>query len=156
MNKIKNSISIKNSAGKKIDFESYPYEVLVSPLNPIDLHESIQSGLNLNIHGITEFSGVSGYYDNKLPTGVFSVVLLLNDIYKSDIDSAWIHYSAYDFEAKENIENKLEVINPSPVMRRNLSDETALPGRYNTRLDAESLLYTVNIFGVDGEYTGKL
>ena len=156
IDKIKNSISIKNSAGKEIAFESYPYEIVVSPFTPVDLYESIQSGLNLNIHGITMFSGISGYYDNKLPTGVFSVVLLLNDIYKSDTDSAWVHYSAYDFESKQNIENKLEIINPSPVMRKNLSDETALPGRYNTKLDAESLLYTVNIFGVDGEYTGKL
>ncbi len=102
------------------------------------------------------FTGTSGYYDNSLPTGVFSVILLLNSIYRENGSSAWVHYTAYDFESKLITQNKSEVINPSPIMRKNLSDEVPLPGRYSTELDSESLLYTVNIFGVDGEYTGKL
>ena len=156
LEKIKNNISIKNSNGQQIPFDEYPYELKVSPFTVDNLYEATRSGLNININGVTLFTGTSGYYDNSLPTGVFSVVLLLNNIYRENGSSAWVHYTAYDFESKLITQNKSEVINPSPIMRKNLSDEVPLPGRYSTELDSESLLYTVNIFGVDGEYTGKL
>jgi len=156
LEKIKNNISIKNSNGQQIPFDEYPYELKVSPFTVDNLYEATRSGLNININGVTLFTGTSGYYDNSLPTGVFSVILLLNNIYRENGSSAWVHYTAYDFESKLITQNKSEVINPSPIMRKNLSDEVPLPGRYSTELDSESLLYTVNIFGVDGEYTGKL
>lgn len=153
--KIKNIISIKNSAGQIISFDDYPFDVITSPFTPEILYQAVQSGLNLNINGITRFSSVSGYLDNKLPTGVFSVILLLNDVFRSSSESAWIHYPAYDFESKTSIPMRAEVINPSPILRKNLDNELPLPGRFSTLLDSESLLYTLKVFGVDGEYTGK-
>jgi hypothetical protein len=153
--KIKNSISIKNSAGQPLSFDEYPFDVITSPHTPEDLYEAVQSGLNININGITRFADVNTYVKDKLPTGVFSVVLILNDTYRVMNDSAWIHYPAYDFESKTEIPNKSEIINPSPIMRRNIDNEVSLPGRFSTSLDAKSLLYTLKVFGVDGEYTGK-
>jgi hypothetical protein len=153
--KIKNSISIKNSAGQPIEFEEYPFDIVTSPHTPENLYEAIQSGLDININGITRFSSQSGYFTDKLPTGVFSVILLLNDTYKEINDSAWVHYPAFDFEARTSVANRSEVINPSPIMRRNTDGEVPLPGRFSTLLDSESLLYTLKVFGVDGEYTGK-
>lgn len=156
LQKIKNAITIRNSAGSEIPFDAYPYDVVSSPYTYSDLFTSVASGIHIDVDGLTRLTGTSGIFTGRLPNGVFSVALLLNKNYISSEDSVWVHYPAYSYQSNKIISSKKEVVNASPLVRRNLDDEAALPGRYSINLDSRSLLYTVKIFGVDNDYTGKL
>lgn len=156
LQKIKAAINIRNSAGNEIPFDVYPYDVISSPYTSYDLFTAVASGLHIDVDGLTRLSGLTGIYTGKLPNRVFSVALLLNKNYINTEDSVWVHYPSYNYKSKRIESNRKEVINASPLLRKNLDDEVALPGRYSINLDPSSLLYSVKIFGVDNDYTGKL
>ena len=156
LDKIKNTITLRNSNGEELPFDAYPYDVISSPYTISDLKTAIQSGMSINLDGVIRVSGVSNLYTGTLPNQVFSVLLTLNKNNLASDDSVWVHYPAYDLQTNKVIQNKKEIVNASPIMRKNLDDEIAMPGRYTTVLDQSSLLYTVKIFGVDSDYTSQL
>lgn len=157
LEKIRNTISIRNSAGSEIPFDNFPYDVISSPYTYSDLFTAVTSGMYIDVDGFNRASGaISGIFTGRLPDKVFSVGLLLNKNTIGTNDSVWVHYPAYDFKSKKIIPNRKEVINASPLLRKNLDDEVPLPGRYSIKLDSNSLLYNVKIFGVDNDYSGKL
>lgn len=154
--KIKSIISIKDSAGRTLSFDEYPYDIITSPITPADLPIAIPSGISVNPEGVYIYAPGNGVYNAILPSQVFSVILVLHKDTISSNSSAWVHYPSYNIKTKSADIGKKEVINASPIMRKDIPGESALPGRYSMILDPVSYLYTVKIFGVDNEYSGKL
>ena len=152
--KVKEAISIKDSNGLAIPFETFPYEIVTSPYEVSDLYAAIQSGVDFQADGIQR--SFTTQYTDTLPTGVFSVIMMLNKQTINKDTSVWVHYPAYNFNDGSINYTKKEVVNASPLMRKNIENERALPGRYSVSLDSQSLLYSLKVFGVHNDYSGKL
>jgi len=154
--RIKSTISLKDSFGRTLSFDECPYDIITSPITPKDVYTAIQSGISVNPEGVFINSPGTGTYSDYLPSQVFSVILLLNRDTIGSNSSVWVNYPSYDINQKRIGNSRKEVVNASPIMRKNLIDERPIPGRYSMILDPSTYLYTVKVFGVNNEYSGKL
>lgn len=151
LSRIKNSIVLKDSEGRTLEFDEYPYYIVSSPMTPSYLKDSIDSNISFNINGIGPYTG-----NTLLPDGTFTAVILTNKKTISEDNSVWAHYSSVDTFTNEVSLTHKEIINPIPIMRPEVLTGSFMPGRYSISYSPDSLLYSLNIFGVNSGYAAKL
>ena len=151
LGRLKDSIKLKDSQGEDIPFETFPFNVISSPLTPALIAEDISTQKSFNINGVGSYTG-----NTQLPDGIFSVILLTSKRGIGQDNSVWAHYSSYDVYSSDLNFSHREIVNPVPLTRQELSTGSQTPGRYSLTYNSDSLLYSVNMFGINSGYTTKL
>lgn len=139
---IKKSIYVTDNKGKT---GSILWDVVYSPYSPSGLDFAIASGINIAVDGIGPTT-----HQTTLPSGIYSVILLVNEIPK---ETMWVQYNSYRY-SDGLVGSKKEIINPIPVMREHRSFEAALGGQYSVTPSSDGKGYTVTIHGVYSGYSG--
>ena len=149
LQRIKNSIKLKNAKGDVIDKQLYPYDIAISTYTPDDLYYSALSGENIYLDNI------GGYASGKvLPDSIFTVILLTS---KNTLpgQSVFVHYDSYDIYSKEEAASYKEIVNPQPIFREKHSQETPNIGYFSLDLN-ESNYYDLTFYGLATGYSGQL
>ena len=148
LERIKESITIKNRKGEVIDKNIYPYDISISPYssNIIDTIIKNSTSLYLDNQNTTN----TGYI---LPDGVFSVVLLLNKN-RVEGESLFVHYTAYDSN-NNIIPGHKEIINPMPIFRERHYSESPKLGVYDLNLNTNSY-FDLCLYGINSGYSGSI
>ncbi len=149
LEKISNSVQLKNRKGESLSFDQYPYSVYYSPYSPDLLRSAIASGQNIYLNNIG--SHLSGYI---LPDGAFSVILLTH-YNKIDNDSVFIHYNSYDLASNSSAGSQKEIVNPQPIFRKRLENEPAGVGKFDI-IANENGYFDLKVYGIESGYNGKL
>lgn len=149
LQRIKNSIKLKDARGEVIDKQLYPYDIAISSYTPDDLYYSALSGENIYLDNI------GGYDSGKaLPDSVFTVILLTNKN-KLPGQSVFVHYDSYDIYSDEEFASYKEIVNPQPLFREKHSQETPNIGYYSLDLN-ESNYYDLKFYGLATGFSGQL
>jgi len=149
LEKIKNSISLKDRNGNLVPFDSYPYDIAISPYSPDVLQIAALSGLNVGLDNVGTY--LSG---RVLPNGVFTV-LLLTTRNTLDGESVFVHYNGYNYSNSEELVGYKEVVNPQPLFRERQPGETAEVGKFDLLMNNQGY-YDLKIYGIASGYNGKL
>lgn len=150
---VRNSITLKTSAGRILTQEEYPWDVIISPHTPEDLNKAALLGVNIAIDGI---GYASGYYSGSLKDGEFTAVMVTSKRTLDAKESVWAHYPAYDTSSNLLNLNHREVVNPISLMRENLPHETPLAGRYSVSLDPATQRFNLKVYGFNSGYSGVI
>lgn len=149
LEKIKNSISLRDRNGNVIPFDSYPYDVSISPY-PVDILQiAAVSGLSVGLDNV----GV--YLTGKtLPNNVFTVILLTTRN-NFDGESVFVHYNGFDYASNQEVIGHKEVVNPQPIYRERQIGESPEVGRFDLLMDSQGY-YNLTVYGIASGYNGKL
>jgi hypothetical protein len=150
LEKIKNSISLRDRKGNFIPFDAYPYDISISPYPVNALELAVASGLPIPLDNI----GVTYLSGSALPTNVFTVILL-TATNNFDGESVFIHYDAYDYVNKSDLISYKEIVNPQPIFRERQPGEEVGIGKYDLLLNQEGY-YDLKVYGIASGYNGKL
>jgi len=149
LEKISNSIQLKNRKGEVLPFDQYPYTVYYSAYSPDLLRAAVASGQNIYLNNIGGY--LSGYI---LPDNMFSVILLTH-YNKIDNDSVFIHYNSFDLSSSSDMGQQKEIVNPQPIFRRRLENEAKGVGKFDI-LPNENGYFDLKVYGIESGYNGKL
>lgn len=149
LERIKQSIYIKNRKGEAINKEVYPYDISISPYATNILDTIIKNSTSIYIDNQNTVSTGS-----LLPDGVFSVVLLLNKN-RIEGESLFLHYTCYDSSTKEIIPGYKEIINPMPIFRERHYSESPKIGLYDISLNTNSY-FDLCLYGINSGYSGSI
>ena len=141
---IKKSINVIDIKGKTGDII---WDIVYTPYSPSGLDFCVASGVNVAIDGIGNST-----YQSTLPSGVYSVILLLNEIPKQTM---WVQYNSYRY-SDGLVGSKKEIINPIPIMREHKLYEPTAAGQYTVAPGVEGKSYSITIHGVNSGYSGAL
>jgi len=149
LEKIKNSISFKDRNGNTLGFDSYPYDVVVSPYSVDSLELAKLSGRSIALDNIgTIFTG------QLLPDGTFTTVLI-TAFNSFESDSVFVHYDSYNYSDSQTIIGFKEVVNPQPVFRERREQEDKEIGRFDITLNTQGY-YDLTLYGIASGYSGTL
>lgn len=152
LERVKNSINLKNSKGQALAFNEFPYDIVTSPYKPNDLRVAAESGLSFEADGIGSLSSYTGL----LPNTVFSVILITTKNRISPTDSVWVYYDGYNFDTGTVEAAKKEIVVPKPLVRETLSFETKKPGRFSVSAESiESDRFDLTFYGLQSGYSGQ-
>ena len=119
LEKVKDAVTVRTSDGQEIPFETFPFDVIVTPYDP-----------NKDISALTgnDVLGFGPEFDQTLanPNGMFTVMLVAEK--QSIGDSVFIHYPSINRENGNIFLDDSEVYNPVPLMKE-LVDYTSSTGR---------------------------
>lgn len=149
LQRIKNSIKLKDSKGKDIDKALYPYDISISPYSPDDLFLAARSGEDIYLDNIGSDS-----FSGTFPSRVFSVLLITNKN-RLENQSVFVHYDAYDIGSQQEIAGYKEVVNPQPIFREKHPAEEPDIGLYSLDMNATSY-YDLTFYGIATGYSGQL
>lgn len=149
LERIKNSISVKNRKGEIIDKQTYPYDVVISPYSVETLSQLLRSGQSVNLDNVgTSLTG------NMLPTNIFSVILLTH-YNRIEGESIFVHYDAYDLSTRTITPGHKEIINPLPIFRERHPSEEPKAGVFDLNLNVNGY-YDLNLYAINSNYSGQL
>ena len=149
LERVKQSLSIKNRKGEVLDKSIYPYDISISSYSPNIINDIVKNSTSI-------------YLDNQstvntgsiLQNGVFTVLLLLNKN-RIEGESIFVHYDAYDPSSNEIYPGYKEIINPSPIFRERHDSEVPKLGVYDLNLNTNSY-YDLCVYGINSGYSGNL
>lgn len=149
LEKIKNSISLRDRNGNEIAFDSYPYDVSISPYPADVLQIAVVSGLSVGLDNVGVY--LSG---KTLPNNVFTVILLTTRN-NFDGESVFVHYNGFDYASNQELIGYKEVVNPQPIYRERQIGENPEVGKFDLLMDAQGY-YNLTVYGIASGYNGKL
>ena len=147
---VRDSITLRDSDGVTIPYNSFPYDIIVSPENPRSLIDKITNIESININGIGPYTG-----KHTLPDGTFSVILLTSEKTLNDNTSVWAHYTSYNISNTGINTNHKEIVNSMPIMREAPDTSIAMPGQYSFDINPDTLLYSLKVYGIQSGYVNK-
>jgi hypothetical protein len=148
LERIKNSIKIKNRKGDIIPFDTYPYDITISQYTPALLREAVISGQSIYLDGI------GPYNSGTLDDGIFSVMLLTNRKYIPN-ETVFVHYDAVDLYDGTVVANYKEIVNPQPIYRERYATEEKGIGKFDLTLNTNNY-YDLTIYGIASGYSGNI
>ncbi len=144
LTRLKKAITLTNSTGGQIIDTSW--NIVPSPYNAKILEQAALSGKNLPIDGI----GTGSYSGSALPSGIYSVILLIDSIPTSTL---WVNYPGYRF-TDGYTETRKEIVNPIPAMRERTVYQDPQAGQYFIAPGIDNKSYDIRIYGVYSGFTG--
>ncbi len=148
LERIKNSIKLKNRQGEVLPFDTYPYDVIVSQYTPNTLSNAVSEGVNIYLDGIgTSLTG------DPLPDGCFSTILITNRKYIEG-QSVFIHYDAFDIYSSGISANYKEIVNPQPIYRERYINESVGIGKFDLSMNTNNY-YDLVLYGIASGFSGK-
>jgi hypothetical protein len=142
LTRIKKAISLTNSTGGKVDT---PWDIVPSPYNAKLLEDAVLSGFNVPVDGIG-----TGAYKTTLPSGVYSVILLVDQV---PTETLWVNYPGYRF-SDGFTETRKEIVNPIPTMRERSIYADPVAGQYFLSPSNDNKNYDIRVYGIYSGFTG--
>lgn len=148
MNRIKDSIKVKNVNGEIIPFDTFPFDLIITPFSPlVDL-----TSLSGNHYGYGSGINTSMFNQN----GIYTCILVAN---KQTIGSSvFIHYPSINYNGLTINFQDSDVYNPIPMLKHVGSDDVfdenglaviAPSGSFSTELNTNLKKYSVRIYGAN-------
>ena len=149
LQRVKASISLKDSDGKEINKEAYPYDIFISPYTPDSLLSAVSNGTNIYLDNIGD--SASG---QLLPDSYFSV-LLVTSKNRLPGKSVFVHYDSYDVTSETDELAYKEIVNPQPIFREKQDYESPSVGYFDLSLNEERY-YNLTFYGLEATFSGKI
>lgn len=164
IDRVRSSITLKDSNGRVISVNDFPWDVYTSPVTPSILRGAVISGAEINVDGL---GPATGHYTTDgftftpfaitqaaLPDGVLSAVIVTAE--QKAEDTIWVHYPAYRFRDGKIDRSHREILNPAPIFRKRVDYLPANAGEFSTNLDPDRhKKYWLTVYGVNSGVTGE-